>query len=104
MITQGHGQTLHDIQTAWLVVGSQRADAAPGSNFQIEMLAGRPVLFAGVARFRPIDLKTGCAIESVSAAQATHADGFIAAKRQCRGALAIAPSVGWALRLPPMSH
>jgi hypothetical protein len=57
-----------------------RTDARPAGNAAIEMLAGRPVLFLDAERSRPIDLRTGSAIDGISLSQATQVAGnFIGA-------------------------
>jgi hypothetical protein len=48
-----------------------QAEAKAVDNFQVEMLAGRPVLYLGdTANSRPIDLATGSAVDAISAEQA----------------------------------
>lgn len=57
-----------------------RTDAQPAASAEIEMLAGRPVLFLNAEGTRPIDLTTGAAIEGITAAQAMQvAKDFIGA-------------------------
>lgn len=56
-----------------------RADPRPAGSAEIEMLGGRPVLFLD-AQSRPIDLKTGAAIDGISPTQAARvAKDFISA-------------------------
>ena len=57
-----------------------RTDARPAGSAEIEMLAGRPVLFLDPQRSRPIDLRTGSAIDGISPSQAVQvAKNFIGA-------------------------
>ena len=57
-----------------------RGDAQPAGHAEIEMLAGGPVLFLDPERSRPIDLRTGSAIDGISLSQAAQVAGnFIGA-------------------------
>jgi hypothetical protein len=66
------------------------ADSRPIKNAQIEMLAGRPVLFLGDApHTRPMDLIAGAAIDRVSPKQAAAvAEGYAIGRRLARARFA----------------
>jgi hypothetical protein len=65
------------------IPGALLTDSSPIENAQIEMLAGRPVLFLGhTTHTRMIDLITGAAVDRVSPAQAAAvAQGFATGPR-----------------------